>query len=77
MPTILVADDDPDILHLIVRILERAGHTVVQARDGQEAVRALFDRRPDLVILDVNMPARRSAAFTRLRNSRTENGFVM
>ncbi len=56
MATVLVADDDPDILHLVTRILERSGHLVVGARDGQEAVRALFDRRPDLVILDVNMP---------------------
>jgi DNA-binding response OmpR family regulator len=54
--TVLVADDDPDILALVGRLVERAGHTVVRARDGQEALKALFDRRPDLVVLDIGMP---------------------
>ena len=54
--TVLVADDDPDILALVAGLLERSGHAVVRARDGQEAVKALFERRPDLVVLDIGMP---------------------
>jgi DNA-binding response OmpR family regulator len=54
--TVLVADDDPDILALVGRLVERSGHTVVRASDGQEAVKALFERRPDLVVLDIGMP---------------------
>ena len=54
--TILVADDDPDILTLVATLLEREGHVVVRAEDGQQAVKCLFERRPDLVILDVDMP---------------------
>jgi DNA-binding response OmpR family regulator len=54
--TILVADDDPDILMLVATMLEREGHVVVRAEDGQAAVKCLFERRPDLVILDIDMP---------------------
>jgi two-component system KDP operon response regulator KdpE len=54
--TVLIADDDPDILELVARLLQRAGHDVVRARDGQEALQALWERRPDLVILDIGMP---------------------
>lgn len=36
--------------------MERAGHTVIRAADGREALEQLFDRRPDPVLLDVGMP---------------------
>jgi DNA-binding response OmpR family regulator len=55
-PVILIADDDPDILALVSFRLERAGYEIIQARDGEEAVRVALDRRPDLAILDVMMP---------------------
>jgi DNA-binding response OmpR family regulator len=54
--TILIAEDDPDILALVARLVERAGHTVVRAMDGQEALKQLYERRPDLVMLDIGMP---------------------
>src|SRR2546430_17328105 len=53
---VLVAEDDADVRELVRRILRRAGHDASEARDGQEALRALYDVRPDLVILDVAMP---------------------
>ena len=56
MATVLVADDDPDILRLVTRLLEGFGHTVVQAADGQAALKGVFDRKPDLVVLDIGMP---------------------
>jgi DNA-binding response OmpR family regulator len=54
---ILIADDDADVRRLIGGLLERAGHRVIQAADGREALRLLYARRPTLVILDVTMPA--------------------
>ena len=54
--TILVADDDPDILELILFRLERTGHGLVSARDGEEALRLALAHRPDLALLDVMMP---------------------
>ena len=55
-PLVLVADDDPDILALVSFRLERAGYEVVKASDGEQALQAAFERRPDLAILDVMMP---------------------
>jgi DNA-binding response OmpR family regulator len=53
---VLVADDDEDILELIVFRLERSGYTVLQARDGAEALELARRSRPDLAVLDVMMP---------------------
>jgi len=53
---ILVADDDPDILFLVSRILEREGYDVVRAANGQDALRLARERLPDLLILDISMP---------------------
>jgi DNA-binding response OmpR family regulator len=55
-PVILAADDDEDILELIAFRLERSGYTVLQARNGEEALRLALDRQPDLAVLDVMMP---------------------
>jgi DNA-binding response OmpR family regulator len=53
---ILVVDDDPDIRGLLRELLDRRGFSVLEAGDGQEALRVFFDDRPDLVVLDVQMP---------------------
>jgi DNA-binding response OmpR family regulator len=55
-PLVLVADDDDDIRQLVKFRLERAGYEVVDARDGEEALRLAIERRPDLAVLDVMMP---------------------
>lgn len=52
----LIADDDPVIGGMVETLLGREGFTVIHKHDGQEALRAAYDRKPDLVILDVNMP---------------------
>ena len=52
----LIADDDPVIASMVETLLAREGFTVVHTPDGQEALRAAYERKPDLVILDVNMP---------------------
>lgn len=53
---VLVADDEEDILRLVTMIIERSGHEVVSARDGAEALAAISERKPDLVVLDISMP---------------------
>jgi DNA-binding response OmpR family regulator len=53
---VLVADDDPDILQLVTFRLEGAGYEVVQAADGEEALRLAQELKPDLAVLDVTMP---------------------
>ena len=54
--SVLVVDDDADVRTLVRELLTRAGHRVSEAPDGRAALRALYDERPDLVLLDVSMP---------------------
>ena len=53
---VLVVDDDPDVRGLLREMLERAGCLVREARDGREALKILYDARPDIILLDVTMP---------------------
>lgn len=55
-PVVLVADDNDDILALVTLRLERAGFAMLQAHDGEEALRLAREHRPTLAILDVMMP---------------------
>jgi len=52
---ILVVDDDPDIRDSIVIILSSHNYTVQTASNGKEAVQALEEKKPDLMILDIMM----------------------
>src|SRR5580700_9890467 len=54
--TILVADDEPQIRRVMRATLTSYGYTIVEARDGQEALEKFRSERPELVILDMNMP---------------------
>ena len=54
--TILVVDDEPQIRRVMRTTLSAQGYCIVEARDGQEALEKLRSERPDLVLLDVNMP---------------------
>jgi two-component system KDP operon response regulator KdpE len=53
---ILVIDDEDDIRLIVSTVLERAGYSTVEAADGLEGLRRLYDERPGLVVLDVAMP---------------------
>ena len=55
-PRVLVVDDDPVMLLLVVETLEGAEFEVVQATEGAEARAAFEAQRPDIVLLDVVMP---------------------
>jgi two-component system, OmpR family, KDP operon response regulator KdpE len=54
--TILIADDEPQIRRVMRATLSAQGYSIVEAKDGQEAVIKFRSERPDLVILDMNMP---------------------
>lgn len=53
---VLVVDDEPMVLDVVSRYLERDGHEVATATTGHEALDALAAARPDLVVLDVMLP---------------------
>src|ERR1051325_7488509 len=54
--TILIVDDDMELSDGLRAMLERQGFRVIQARDGQQGKKQIYDQRPDLVILDMMMP---------------------
>ena len=56
MPSILIIDDDEQVRMILQRALTAAGHTVITACDGAEAVRLYRAEPTDLVITDVFMP---------------------
>jgi DNA-binding response OmpR family regulator len=56
MTTILIAEDERDIRDLITFTLTYAGYEVLQATNGEEAVKIALAEKPDLVLLDVRMP---------------------
>ncbi|MCD6300259.1 MAG: response regulator transcription factor [Dehalococcoidales bacterium] len=53
---ILIVDDEPAFVRLVKQVLTHKGYEVLQAGNGQEALRLLFNHKPDLVLLDVVMP---------------------
>ena len=72
MKTILVVDDEPQIVQLVRDYLEHGGFTVVTAADGSSALRIAATQRPDLVVLDLGLPGLDGLDVTRtLRRSGT------
>lgn len=56
MARILVADDSETIRHFIVRTLRGVGHEAIPALDGRQALDRARERRPDLIVMDCQMP---------------------
>ena len=55
-PTVLIADDDLEILTMVRTLLRRRDVKLLEASDGEEAMRLIRENQPDLVVLDVMMP---------------------
>jgi two-component system alkaline phosphatase synthesis response regulator PhoP len=56
--SVLVVDDEPHILHSLEFLMKHENYDVRVARDGEAALTAIEEQRPDLVLLDVMMPKR-------------------
>jgi CheY-like chemotaxis protein len=56
MARILIVDDEVDVVDLLIYLLERAGHQVVQAGNGKEGLARVLEETPDLIVLDIMMP---------------------
>lgn len=74
MKKILVAEDDQPSRELIREILETCGYQVLEARDGREALQRVEETAPDLVLLDIQMPAMDGSAV--LRQLRQDSRFA-
>lgn len=56
MKTVLLTDDNADMVELVELVLKRAGYSLITAGDGNKAVEAALKHKPDLVLMDLNMP---------------------
>ena len=75
--TILVVDDELQIVRFIRAYLENAGFRVVTASDGQEALFVARDEKPDLVILDIMMPGMDGWDFIRRYRQERDTPVIM
>ena len=75
--TILVVDDERNIIELVRLYLEQAGYNVVEARDGQEALDQHDRVDPDLIVLDLMMPRMDGTEVTREVRRRGETPILM
>lgn len=69
---ILAVDDEPNILMSIEFILEMEGYEVHTARDGDEALEVAVRIRPDLILLDINMPRKDGYEVCRILRERED-----
>jgi DNA-binding response OmpR family regulator len=54
--TVLIVDDDRELVDGLRLVLERQGYKVIQAHDGHQGKQMIYNHKPDLVILDMMMP---------------------
>jgi len=56
MAKVLVVDDEPDVLEVMKKVLDKHGFETVAAASGEEALEKIDESRPDAVVLDIMMP---------------------
>jgi len=71
---ILLADDSDAIRFLVSEVLTKAGFTVIEAKDGQEAIEKTYKENPDLLILDYEMPYK--TGFDVVKEIRSRTGYL-
>lgn len=69
---ILVVEDEPDISVYLARVFEGAGFRTRRAADGEEALRAVEQERPDLITLDLSLPGTSGVRVYRTLKSRPD-----
>ncbi len=75
-PTVLVVEDDPNIVHMVSIIMNKSGIKTVGARDGEHALEVLNHLTPNLIISDIMMPNMDGYAFRRELLERDEARFI-
>lgn len=72
MACVLVIDDDPTIRQIVALVLGDEGHEVIEAPDGEIALRQISVRQPDVILLDMKMPGMDGWEFSRNYRERFE-----
>jgi chemosensory pili system protein ChpA (sensor histidine kinase/response regulator) len=74
-PTVMVVDDSLTVRRVTQRLLERQGYSVMLAKDGVDALRQLQDVKPDVMLVDIEMPKMDGYDLTRnIRGTRATAG---
>jgi CheY-like chemotaxis protein len=68
----LVVEDFEDSRFMMRRLLEMAGHNVIEATDGEQAVQVALAEHPDLILMDLSLPKLDGLAATRLIRERQD-----
>ncbi len=76
MADILIVDDDPLNRLLLNTILESRDYSIVEASDGKQALAAIEDGPPRMIIMDLNMPGMDGFDFLRLLRSDSRNADI-
>ncbi len=74
---VLIADDDRLVLATLASGLREAGYTILEASDGEEAIRLCEEQQPDITILDIRMPGMDGIETARCLQDLTGTPFLM
>lgn len=69
---LLIADDEPSVLLMLRTFFERSGYQISTARNGQEAINLAWQLRPDMILLDIQMPIKSGVDVVRELRSHPE-----
>jgi len=75
-PTVLVVEDNEVNRELVEELLGMAGHTVVACTTGEEAMAWLAEHRPDLILMDINLPGEDGLTLTRAIKARPATAHI-
>ncbi len=76
MAQILIVDDSPTEIHVLTTILEKLGHTVETATNGEEGIARAKELKPDLILMDVVMPGMNGFQATRQISKADETSHI-
>jgi twitching motility two-component system response regulator PilH len=76
MAQILIVDDSPTEIHVLSSILEKMGHEVMTAENGEDGIAAAKANKPDLILMDVVMPGMNGFQATRQLTKDSETGDI-
>lgn len=76
MAQILIVDDSPTEIHVLSTILEKEGHQVTSAPNGEDGIAKAKSERPDLILMDVVMPGMNGFQATRTLSKDAETSSI-
>lgn len=73
---VLIVDDSPTEMHILSNMMEKMGHAVITAENGEQGVITAKEAQPDLILMDVVMPGINGFQATRQLHKNTETSNI-